>query len=50
MKVVYEVYRRFEGFDKIKEAYYEFLLEQGEEVLSKFNKLQGNEQSLPIID
>ena len=36
MKVVNEIYTRFEGFDRIKQAYYDYVLEEGENVINKY--------------
>jgi hypothetical protein len=49
MRVVNDVYRKFEGFDRIKEAYYEYLMEEGEKVIGKFKGVSG-EQALGVVD
>ena len=36
MKVVGAVYGRFEGFGRIKEGYYEYLLVEGDKIIEKF--------------
>lgn len=49
MRVVNDVYRKFEGFDRIKEAYYEYLMEEGEKLIAKFKGVTG-EQALRSVD
>jgi hypothetical protein len=48
MKVVNGVYGKFEGFDRIKQAYYEYLLEEGVKIIERLKGTSKIEQSVQI--